>query len=51
MEKKYKIALTQFRLSSHELAMERRRYENLNRRESVCKLCNNYLVENEYNLL
>ena len=50
-EKKYKIALTQFRLSSHDLAIERGRYENLNRRERVCKLCNGNLVENEYHLL
>ena len=50
-EKKYKIALTQFRLSSHDLAIERGRYENLNRRESVCKLCNSNLVENECHLL
>ena len=44
-EKKYKIALTQFRLSSHDLAIRLGRYENLNRRERVCKLCNSNLVE------
>ena len=39
-EKKYKVALTQFRLSSHDLAIERGRYENINRSERICKLCN-----------
>ena len=38
-EKKYKIALTQFRLSSHDLAVERGKYENLIRNERICKLC------------
>ena len=47
----YKITLTQFRLSSHDLAIERGRYENLNRREIDCKLCDSKLVENEYHLL
>lgn len=47
-EKKYKIALTQFRLSSHDLAVERGRYENLIRNERICKLCNSNCVENEY---
>ena len=32
-EKKYKVALTKFRLSSHELQIERRRYENIPRDE------------------
>ena len=43
-EKKYKVALTQFRLSSHDLAIERGRYENINRSERICKLCNSKSV-------
>ena len=31
-EKKYKIALTQFRLSSHDLAVEHGRYEKINQK-------------------
>lgn len=50
-EKKYKIALTQFRLSSHDLAIERGRYENLSRNERACKYCNSGLIENEYHFL
>ena len=38
-EKKYKIALTQYRLSSHDLAVERERYENLIRNERFCSCC------------
>ena len=39
-ETKYKIPLTQFRLSSHELHIERGRYENVPRDERFCKCCN-----------
>ena len=35
-EKKFKFALTQFRLSSHNLAIERGRFENIARTERVC---------------
>lgn len=51
IEKKFKIALTQFRLSSHDLAIERGRYENLNRSERVCKFCNSNLIKCEYHFL
>ena len=50
-EKKYRVALTQFRLSSHDLAIERGRYENINRSERICKLCNMKSVECEYHFL
>ena len=50
-EKNYKFALTQFRLSSHDLAIERGRYENLNRNERICKFCNSNSVETEYHFL
>ena len=50
-EKKFKFALTQFRLSSHNLAIERGRFENIARTERVCALCNSNLVENEYHFL
>ena len=46
-EKKLKFALTQFRLSSHNLAVERGRFENISRNEKICILCNSNLVENE----
>lgn len=51
LEKKYKIALTQFRLSSHDLEIERGRYVNIPRNERTCKYCNLDMVENEYHFL
>lgn len=50
-EKKFKIALTKFRLSSHDLAIERGRFENVNRDNRLCKHCNLNMVENEYHFL
>ena len=51
VEKKYKFALTQFRLSSHDLAIERGRYQRLDRTDRNCKLCNSNVVECEYHFL
>ena len=48
---KYKIALTRFRLSSHELHIERGRYENVPRDERFCKCCNMSQIESEYHFL
>ena len=45
---KYRFALTRFRLSSHELEIERGRYENKPMIERICKCCNMNMVENEY---
>ena len=50
-EKKYRIALARFRLSSHDLAIERGRYENLSKNERLCKYCSSQLVESEYHFL
>ena len=47
-EKKYRFALTRFRLSSHDLAIERGRYENIVR---ICVFCNSNFVESEYHLI
>ena len=37
--KKYKIALTKFRLSSHDLAIEKGRYTNVERDLKYCEHC------------
>ena len=50
-EKKYKVALTRFRLSSHELQIERARYENIPRDERLCKCCKMSKTESEYHFL
>ena len=50
-EKKYKIALTKFRLSSHDLAIERGRFEHIERNNRLCRYCNLNMIENEYHFL
>jgi hypothetical protein len=51
MRKKIKIALSRFRLSSHQLEIERGRYSNIPRDERKCKFCNLNVIENEYHFL
>ena len=50
-EKKYRSALSQFRLSSHDLEIERGRYANVDRDDRICLLCNSNQIENEYHFL
>lgn len=38
-ENKYRVALTRFRLSSHDLNIEQGRYDNVPRHERICKCC------------
>ena len=47
-EKKYKIAFTaKFRLSSHDLAIERGRFEN----GRLCRHCHLNMIESEYHFM
>ena len=48
---KFRIALTRFRTSSHDLAIEKGRYLNIAREERICINCNTRLVENEFHFL
>ena len=48
---KYRIALTKFRLSSHDLAIETGRYTNVERDLRYCEHCNQNVIENEYHFL
>ena len=48
---KFRIALSKFRTSSHDLAIEKGRYINLDRNNRVCNNCNLKLIENEYHFL
>lgn len=50
-DRKYKIALSRFRLSSHRLEIERGRYLNIPRMERKCKFCSQNTLENEYHFL
>ena len=45
------IALSQFRLSSHDLEIERGRYADVDRDARICHFCNNNQIENEYHFL
>ena len=50
-DKKLRISYTRFRLSSHDLAVERGRYDNTPRTERLCLYCNLGMIENEYHFL
>ena len=50
-ENKYKISLSRFRLSSHNLMIETGRYNGMPRDERLCNFCNMRKVEDEYHFL
>ena len=50
VENKFRTALTRFRLSSHRLAIETGRFQNLPRDERLCTHCKT-IIENEYHFL
>ena len=48
---KYKVSLTKFRLSSHDLRIEKGRYDGTNRENRKCLNCNMGVIEKEYHFL
>ena len=50
-ERKYKIALSKFRLSSHNLEIETGRYNSKPRSERIYRLCQMNVVEDEFHFL
>ena len=48
---KVRINLTQFRLSNHNLEIESGRITGVDRKDRICKLCPQNLIENEYHFL
>jgi len=48
---KYKIALTQFRVSSHDLLIETGRHFNINIADRLCIYCHMNVTENKYYFL
>jgi hypothetical protein len=48
---KYRTYLTRFRISAHDLAIERGRYVNIDRINSIYKCCNINVIENKYHFL
>ena len=51
IENKYKVALTRFRTSSHDLFIESRRYDRTDRNLRICKSCNMSKIEDEFHFL
>ena len=50
-EKKYRIALCKFRISAHNLAIEKGRHQNIPRENRKCIYCNLNVIESEYHFL
>ena len=50
-DKKFRSALSRFRLSSHQLMIEKGRYNNIPVDERICRFCNMNQLENEYHFL
>ena len=48
---KVRVSLIKFRLSSHDLAIEKGRYNNINRENRLCTYCNKNVFENELHFL
>ncbi len=48
---KFRVALTRFRLSSHNLAIETGRFVNIDREDRICMYCRQGAIENEYHFL
>ena len=47
---KYRKALTKFRVSSHDLLIEKGRHLNISQDDRTCKYCTMNIIENEYSL-
>ena len=49
---KFRVSLSKFRLSSHDLAIEKGSYNiNINRENRLCTYCNMNVIENEFHFL
>ena len=51
LENKYKVALSRFRTSSHDLRIETGRYDDIDREQRRCKSCNMVKIEDEFHFL
>ena len=47
----YRKYLSKFRLSAHSLNIEKGRYNNTNRRDRICNLCNSSDIEDEFHFI
>ena len=48
---KYRVALTKFRVSSHDLAIETGRYTNTELKDRICQNCQMNTIEDEYHFI
>ena len=44
-EKRFRIAMTRFRTSSHDLFIEKGRYLNIERNQRTCNMCTGHMIE------
>ena len=51
LPEKYFFVLTQFRLSSHDLLIEKGRYQNIPREERICEKCSLHEIEDEFHFI
>ena len=51
LNNKFKYSLARFRTSSHDLDIEKGRYNRIRREDRLCKLCNLNQIETEYHFL
>ena len=49
--KRFRIAFSRFRLSSHKLEIQRGRYNNIDKKNRICKFCNIKSIENEFHFI
>ena len=49
--KRFRIALSRFRLSSHKLEIQRGRYHTIDSENRICEICNLKAIENEYHFV
>ena len=47
-EKRFRIAMTRFRTSSHDIFIEKGRHLNIERNQRTCNMCTGNMIENEF---
>ena len=47
----FRVSLCKFRLSSHDLPIEKGRHNNINRDNRLCTYCNMNVIENKFHFL
>ena len=50
-ERRFRLAMTRFRTSSHDLFTEKGRHLNIERNQRTCNMCTGNMIENEFHIL